>query len=64
IPCALNAANEVAVAAFLKDKIGFYDISSVVSETLSRTEFVEKPSLDDIFATNEKARAVAAALIW
>ena len=64
IPCALNAANEVAVAAFLKDKIGFYDISSVVSETLSRTECVERPSLDDIFATNEKAFAVAAALIW
>ncbi len=64
IPCALNAANEAAVAAFLKDRIGFYDISSVVSEVVSRTEFVEKPSLDDIFATNEKARAVAADLIW
>ena len=64
IPCALNAANEAAVAAFLKDRIGFYDISSVVSEVVSRTEFAENPSLDDIFATNERAYAAAVELIW
>ena len=64
IPCALNAANEAAVAAYLKDKIGFYDISSVVSEVISRTVFVEEPSLDDIFATNESAYAAADELIW
>ena len=64
IPCALNAANEAAVAAFLKDKIGFYDISSVVSEAVSRTEFAGNPSLDDIFATNERAYAATVELIW
>ena len=55
IPCALNAANEVAVAAFLEDRIGFYDIAEMVSDTLASTEFVAEPSLDDIFATNEAA---------
>ena len=64
IPCALNAANEAAVAGYLKDRIGFYDIASVVADTLSRTEFVADPALDDIFATNEEAFAHALSLIW
>ena len=64
IPCALNAANEAAVAAYLQDRIGFYDIASVASETLARTEFVAGPSLDDIFATNDEAYARARSLIW
>ena len=64
IPCALNAANEAAVAAFLQDRIGFYDIAAVVSDTLASTEFVAEPSLDDIFATNEAAFAHARKLIW
>ena len=64
IPCALNAANEAAVAGYLQDKIGFYDIASVAADTLARTEFVADPTLDDIFATNEEAFAHAQRLIW
>ena len=64
IPCALNAANEAAVAGYLKDRIGFYDIASVAADTLARTEFVADPTLDDIFATNEEAFAHAQRLIW
>ena len=64
IPCALNAANEAAVAAFLQDKIGFYDIASVARDILACTEFVADPTLDDIFATNEEAFAHALRLIW
>ena len=64
IPCALNAANEAAVAGYLQDRIGFYDIASVVADTLSRTEFVADPTLDDIFATNEEAFSHALSLIW
>ena len=64
IPCALNAANEAAVAAFLQDRIGFYDIASVVRDVLACTEFVADPTLDDIFATNEEAFARALRLIW
>lgn len=55
-PCAMNAANEVAVAAFLKDEIGFYDIPLLVQKTIDSVEFTASPSLDDIFAVNDLAR--------
>ena len=64
IPCALNAANEVAVAAFLQDKIGFYDIAAVVSKCLEGTDFVANPSLEDIFATHEAVTSRAGEFIW
>ena len=64
LPCALNAANEAAVAAYLEDRIGFYDIAAVAADTLACTEFVAEPSLDDIFATNEEAFARARKQIW
>ncbi|MBO5581110.1 MAG: 1-deoxy-D-xylulose-5-phosphate reductoisomerase [Bacteroidales bacterium] len=64
IPCALNAANEAAVAGYLEDRIGFYDIAAVAAETLSRTEFVAEPTLEDIFITNDAAYAHARSLIW
>ena len=64
IPCALNAANEAAVAGYLEDRIGFYDIAAVAAETLSRTEFVAEPTLEDIFFTNDAAYAHARSLIW
>ena len=64
IPCALNAANEAAVAGYLEDRIGFYDIAAVAAETLSRTEFVAEPTLEDIFITNDTAYAHARSLIW
>ena len=64
IPCALNAANEAAVAGYLQDRIGFYDIASVAADALACTEFVADPALDDIFATNEEAFAHAQRLIW
>jgi 1-deoxy-D-xylulose-5-phosphate reductoisomerase len=63
IPCALNAANEAAVAAYLQDRIGFYDIASIADRTMARTEFAAEPSLDDIFATHEAAFAYASSLI-
>ena len=64
IPCALNAANEAAVAGYLQDRIGFYDIAAVASDTLASTNFVADPTLDDIFATNEEAYTRALSLIW
>ena len=59
IPCAMNAANEAAVAAYLKDKIRFYDIPEVISAAMASTSFVQEPSLGDIFATHEEAFAQA-----
>jgi len=55
IPCAMNAANEAAVAAYLKDRIRFYDIPGVIASVMEDTAFVAQPSLEDIFATHEQA---------
>ena len=52
IPCAMNAANEAAVAAYLKDRIGFYDIARGIC-------YIEQPTLEDIFATHEEAYRLA-----
>ena len=60
--CIMNAANEAAVAAYLKDEIGFYDITDIVAETMAGSEFVAEPSLETIFQTNEAAYAKAAEL--
>lgn len=51
--CIMNAANEAAVAAFLQDRIGFYDITDVVCECMAGVDFVQQPSLEDIFNSNE-----------
>ncbi|MCQ2182101.1 MAG: 1-deoxy-D-xylulose-5-phosphate reductoisomerase [Bacteroidales bacterium] len=58
-PCALNAANEVAVAAYLKDLISFYDIAKINEMCLSGLDFVAEPTLDDIFETNKEIAAIA-----
>ena len=59
VPCAMNAANEAAVAAYLKDRIGFYDISSTVARVMEAIPFVADPSLDDVFSTHEEATRLA-----
>ena len=63
VPCALNAANEVAVAAYLQGRIGFYDIPRLLEKSLAGLEFAATPSLDDIFATNDETVARARELV-
>ena len=63
MPCVMNAANEAAVAAFLEDKIGFYDITRVVSECMDGADFAASPDLDTIFQTNSVTLAKAGELI-
>ena len=58
-PCALNAANEVAVAAYLKDLISFYDIAKIGERALSGLNFAANPTLEDIFETNREIAAIA-----
>ena len=58
--CVMNAANEAAVAAFLQDKIGFYDITDVVADCMAGADFVADPDLDTIFKTNEETLIKAA----
>ncbi|MGZ4048708.1 MAG: 1-deoxy-D-xylulose-5-phosphate reductoisomerase [Bacteroidia bacterium] len=62
-PCVLNAANEIAVAAFLKDKIGFLQMSDLVEKCLQTIAFIAKPSYEDYVATDKETRRVAAELV-
>ena len=59
IPCAMNAANEAAVAAYLKDRIGFYDISRTISRVMEVIGYIPNPTLEEIFATHEEAYSLA-----
>ena len=63
MPCLLNAANEIAVWAFLRNRIGFLDITAVVEQTMEKIAFVEKPTLEEYFESDGEARNFAASLI-
>jgi 1-deoxy-D-xylulose-5-phosphate reductoisomerase len=58
-PCVLNAANEVAVEAFLKDQIGFLQMSDIVEHCLQKADFIQHPTYDDYVASDKQARIVA-----
>ena len=62
MPCILNAANEVVVAAFLQDRIGFLQMSDVIERTMRKASFIVNPSYDDYVATDTEARRLAAEL--
>jgi 1-deoxy-D-xylulose-5-phosphate reductoisomerase len=62
-PCVLNAANEVAVQAFLEDRIGFLDIAEVIGECMVRIPFRPSPALDDYIASDFEARKAASEMI-
>ncbi len=59
IPCVLNAANEVAVKAFIEGKLSFYGISDLIEDCLNGATFVANPSLEDIFHTHEETVRIA-----
>ena len=61
--CVLNAANEIAVWAFLKNRIGFLDITAVVEKTMNAVKFISKPTLQEYFDSDGEARNFAASLI-
>lgn len=63
LPCVMNAANEIAVWAFLKNRISFLDMMAVVEKSMEKVAFIEKPTLDDYFESDGEARAYAASLI-
>ncbi|HET8727928.1 MAG TPA: 1-deoxy-D-xylulose-5-phosphate reductoisomerase [Alphaproteobacteria bacterium] len=62
-PTVLNAANEVAVAAFLEGRIGFLEIERIVGETMARLPVLPLGSLNDVYASDEEARATAGAFL-
>ncbi|MBG9376319.1 1-deoxy-D-xylulose-5-phosphate reductoisomerase [Panacibacter sp. DH6] len=63
MPCILNAANEIAVFAFLRNRIGFLDITEMVERTMHKIGFIENPTLDEYFDSDGEARHFAASLI-
>lgn len=62
-PTAMNAANEIAVRAYLDGKIGFYDIPVLIERTIDGVDFVQAPGIDDIYSTDAVAREFAASLL-
>jgi len=62
-PCVLNAANEVAVQAFLKDKIGFLEMSDVIENCLQTIEYIKKPGYTDYVETDKETRERAKNLL-
>ncbi|MBR5147970.1 MAG: 1-deoxy-D-xylulose-5-phosphate reductoisomerase [Bacteroidaceae bacterium] len=59
MPCILNAANEVCVAAFLKERVGFLQMSDVIERTMQKTAFITTPTYEDYVATDAEARRIA-----
>ena len=61
--CILNAANEVVVSAFLKERIPFLRMSEVIEETMAKVSFIHTPTYEDYVATDAEARCIAESLI-
>lgn len=63
MPCILNAANEVAVAAFLRDQVGFLEMSEVIESCMEKIVFMNEPNLQDFIHTDAETRKLALSLI-
>lgn len=63
MPCILNAANEIVVASFLRDEIGFLQMSDIIELTMQKTTFVKEPTYEDYVRTDIEARCIARELI-
>ena len=63
IPCVLNAANEIAVAAFLEERIGFLNMSDLIANCMEKITFVPNPTLEDYISTNEETIVLANKLL-
>lgn len=61
--CILNAANEIAVAAFLREEVGFRQMSDLVAGCLARVPYLANPSLDDLMQTDAETRRAASVLV-
>lgn len=63
LACIMNAANEIAVYAFLRNRIGFLDMTDVIERTMNKVAFIESPTLDEYFESDGEARSYAADII-
>ncbi len=63
LPCIMNAANEIAVWAFLRNRVGFLDMTDIIEKTMNQVAFIEKPTLEEYFESDAEARNFTASLI-
>jgi 1-deoxy-D-xylulose-5-phosphate reductoisomerase len=63
LPCIMNAANEIAVYAFLRNRINFLDMTDVIEKTMQNINYIEHPTLEEYFESDGVARNFAADLI-
>jgi 1-deoxy-D-xylulose-5-phosphate reductoisomerase len=63
LPCVLNAANEIAVYAFLRNRIGFLDMTDVIERTMQKVKFIARPTLEEYYESDGEARSYAADVI-
>jgi 1-deoxy-D-xylulose-5-phosphate reductoisomerase len=63
LPCVLNAANEIAVYAFLRNRVGFLDMTEMIERTMQHVPFLESPTMEEYFDSDAEARNFAASLI-
>jgi 1-deoxy-D-xylulose-5-phosphate reductoisomerase len=63
LPCIMNAANEIAVWAFLRNRIGFLDMTDLIEKTMNYVPFIEKPTIEEYLESDGEARNYAASLI-
>lgn len=63
LPCVMNAANEIAVYAFLKNRIGFLEMTDLIEKTMGQVPFIDKPTLEEYFESDGEARSFAADVI-
>lgn len=63
LPCVLNAANEIAVYAFLRNRIGFLDMTDLIEKTMEAIPYIEHPTLEEYFESDAEARNFAASAI-
>ncbi|MDR1202747.1 MAG: 1-deoxy-D-xylulose-5-phosphate reductoisomerase [Tannerellaceae bacterium] len=63
MPCIVNAANEIAVASFLRDETGFLQMSDIIENTMRKASFIANPSYEDYVKTDAEARSIASGLI-
>ena len=63
LPCVMNAANEIAVYAFLKNRIGFLEMTDLIEKTMQHITYIDKPTLEEYFESDGEARSFAADVI-
>ncbi|HUP13629.1 MAG TPA: hypothetical protein VM187_15515, partial [Niastella sp.] len=63
LPCIMNAANEIAVFAFLRNRIGFLEMTDIIENTMQKVSFIQTPTLQQYFESDGEARSYAADMI-